>query len=106
MKEFQNTVLDRYLMEKSVSLNVAYRKYEDGGFGAECLDIPGCMAQGESEEEAKANIIKAIEACLSVMFEDRMRATSERRGGYNNENTESLGTISIALIPSLEEACR
>jgi predicted RNase H-like HicB family nuclease len=106
MKEPQKTVLDQYLTEKSVSLNVVYRKYEDGGIVAECLDIPGCMSQGESEEEAKTNIIKAIEACLSVMFEDRMKATSERRGQYNNEDTASLGTISIALMPSLEEACR
>ncbi len=106
MNEPKKTVLDRYLTEKTVSLDVVYRRYEDGGVVAECLDIPGCMSQGDTEEEAKANIINAIEACLSVMFEDRMRATSERRGEYNNKDSETLGTISIALMPSLEEACR
>jgi predicted RNase H-like HicB family nuclease len=100
------SVLDRYLTEKSVSLNVVYRRYKDGGVVAECLDIPGCLSQGDTEEEAKANIINAIEACLSVMFEDRMLATSEGKPELNGGNSESRGIVSIELLPSLEEAHR
>ena len=39
-------------------------------FIAKCLDIPGCISQGRTKEEAMANIQDAIEGCLSVIRED------------------------------------
>lgn len=32
----------------------------DGGWIAECLDLPGCMSQGETRDEAIHNLIDAI----------------------------------------------
>ena len=49
---------------------------EEGGFIGECLEIPGCMAQGETEQEVEANLREAINECLSVMFEDLLRETA------------------------------
>lgn len=43
---------------------------EEGGYLAECLDIPGCMSQGDTRSEAMANIIDAIAACMEVIAED------------------------------------
>jgi len=37
---------------------------EDGGFVVECPVIPGCISQGDTREEALANIRDAIELCL------------------------------------------
>ena len=37
---------------------------EDGGFVVECPVIPGCISQGDTREEALANIREAIELCL------------------------------------------
>jgi predicted RNase H-like HicB family nuclease len=37
---------------------------EDGGFVAECPVIPGCISQGDTRDEALANIREAIELCL------------------------------------------
>ena len=37
---------------------------EDGGYVAECPAIPGCVSEGETVEEALANIQEAIEGCL------------------------------------------
>jgi predicted RNase H-like HicB family nuclease len=65
------TVLDRLLTSNDVSLSVIYRRCKDGGYVAECLGIPGCLSQGDTEEEAKASIISAIMTCLSVLLEDR-----------------------------------
>jgi len=42
---------------------------EDGGFVAECPEIPGCVSEGETLEEAMANIRDAIEGCLAVLKE-------------------------------------
>ncbi|HVV53430.1 MAG TPA: type II toxin-antitoxin system HicB family antitoxin [Polyangia bacterium] len=37
---------------------------EDGGFVVECPVIPGCVSQGDTRDEALANIREAIELCL------------------------------------------
>jgi antitoxin HicB len=42
---------------------------EDGGFVAECPAIPGCVSEGDTVEEAIANIRDAIEGCLAVLRE-------------------------------------
>lgn len=42
---------------------------EDGVFIAECLSIPGCASQGQTEAEAEANIADAIRECLAVRQE-------------------------------------
>ena len=58
-----------------VCLNIVFRKSEiDGGYIAECLELPGCMSQGETQGEARANIVDAIEACISVLVEDYLQA--------------------------------
>ena len=40
---------------------------EDGGYVAECPTIPGCISEGNTVEEALANIKDAIEGCLESM---------------------------------------
>jgi len=42
---------------------------EDGVWVAECPLIPGCVSQGQTREEAVANIREAIAACLEVRAE-------------------------------------
>ena len=42
---------------------------EDGGFVVECPAIPGCVSEGDTVEEAIANIREAIEGCLAVLRE-------------------------------------
>jgi predicted RNase H-like HicB family nuclease len=64
---------------KDVTLTVAFHPSEEGGFWAECLDIPGCVSQGETEAEVHASIKEAIDACLGVMFEDRLRQVMQTR---------------------------
>jgi len=43
---------------------------EDGGFVVKCPDIPGCVSQGDTREEALANIHEAISLCLEVIRDD------------------------------------
>ena len=43
---------------------------EDGAYIAKCLDIPGCISQGVTREEALTNINDAISLCLEVIKED------------------------------------
>lgn len=40
---------------------------DEGGFCIECPELPGCISQGETEEEAIKNIREAMEGYLTCM---------------------------------------
>ena len=43
---------------------------EDDGWVVECPSLPGCISQGESKEEAVANIRDAIKVYITALEED------------------------------------
>jgi predicted RNase H-like HicB family nuclease len=45
----------------------------DGGYIAECADLPGCISQGETQVEAAANLADAIAGYLAVVIEDHLQ---------------------------------
>ena len=45
---------------------------EDGYWVAECPTLPGCISQGESREEAVANIKEAIMGYINALHEDNI----------------------------------
>ena len=62
-------------------VNLVFRRIDDDGdvyFVAECLEIPGCVSQGATQEEAELNIKDAIGACLSVMYMDALKRVTDR----------------------------
>jgi len=52
---------------------------EDGMYVAECPDIPGCVSQGKTENEAEKNIQGAIKECLEVRREKGLPLTVKTR---------------------------
>ncbi|MFY9167767.1 MAG: type II toxin-antitoxin system HicB family antitoxin, partial [Desulfomonilia bacterium] len=40
---------------------------EDGGYWAECPEIPGCVSQGDTIRETLEMIKDAIDGCLNVI---------------------------------------
>lgn len=46
----------------------------DGGYIVECLNLPGCMSQGDTVEEAVEKIGEAIAGVLAARFERNLRA--------------------------------
>ena len=50
-----------------MKLQVVIERDETGYYVAEIPALPGCMSQGRTLEEAKANIREAIGAWLTVM---------------------------------------
>jgi predicted RNase H-like HicB family nuclease len=50
---------------------------EDGIWIVECPSIPGCVSQGNTRDEALANVKDAIQACLEVRAEQGMPLTIE-----------------------------
>jgi predicted RNase H-like HicB family nuclease len=59
-----------------VTVRVVLYPGEDGYVVAECPELPGCMSQGRTREDALANVREAIEGWFDVEAAD---AATHRR---------------------------
>ena len=50
---------------------------EEGGYWAKVPALPGCYSQGETLDEALANIKEAIESHLIALSEDKQKIPEE-----------------------------
>jgi predicted RNase H-like HicB family nuclease len=60
---------------------------EDGGFVATCPALPGCISQGDTREEALANVREAITVAL---------ANREAEGGWSPARVE-VATVRVPV---------
>jgi predicted RNase H-like HicB family nuclease len=51
---------------------------EDGQWVAECPSLPGCVSQGQTRQEAVANIREAIEAYVEALRVDALPVPEEK----------------------------
>ena len=61
-----------------MKLKVIIHEAEEGGFWAEVPSIPGCVTQGEKFEELLHNLYEAVDACLSVDFQESQISGMDR----------------------------
>lgn len=86
---------------------MVFREIEEGGeryFVAECLEIPGCVSQGETLEAVRKNIEDAIQLCLSVLFEDCVRGLMARNTEHDLRGISAQGRLMINPTPQLKYA--
>lgn len=62
-----------------MKLTVTIDRDEDGVWIVECPSIPGCVSQGNTKDEALANIREAIALCIGVRAEQGLPLTVETR---------------------------
>jgi predicted RNase H-like HicB family nuclease len=80
-------------------LKVVFCQGEDGFIIAECPQLPGCMSQGRTREEAARNIVDAIQSVLIVrMGQFSPEASSTDCCGENYEGEESFRVEGPELI--------
>ncbi|HEY5331023.1 MAG TPA: type II toxin-antitoxin system HicB family antitoxin [Acidobacteriaceae bacterium] len=89
-----------------LGLTVVFRAVpEENIVVAECLEIPGCVSQGATQEEAHKNIQDAMRLCLSVIFEDRIREVIESHAGsIDYTGITGQQSIRVRAVPQLEYA--
>jgi predicted RNase H-like HicB family nuclease len=78
-------------LAKGGPLRIAYaiQKDElDGGYIAECAELPGCVSQGETEGEAAANLADAVADYISVIIEDHLQ--KQHAVSVTSEQKETL----------------
>jgi predicted RNase H-like HicB family nuclease len=62
----------------------------DGGYISECLDLPGCMSQGDTEEAALESLADAIAAVLAVQIQDQVAALAQQGQAAGHEHRLKL----------------
>ncbi len=72
-------------MKGARNMNATYHivmfEAEEGGFWAEVVELPGCVAQGESMNELVQNARDAIEVFLEAMGEEGQEPLKDRHIG-------------------------
>lgn len=61
-------------------LTVVMEQEEDGGYSVYVAELPGCASQGDTWEEALANIKEAIALYLWSLQEDGLRPSFKEIG--------------------------
>ena len=54
------------MSEHPMRLHVVLEAAEEGGFTAQCVEIPGAISEGDTTEEALSNVQDAIRSVLEV----------------------------------------
>ena len=60
-----------------MTLKAIVHKAEEGGYWAEVPSLPGCLTQGETLDELKANLHEAIDLWLSAGDETMKPSASD-----------------------------
>lgn len=74
-------------MNESLHLTINYEDAGDGWVMAQIAEIPGAISQGKTREEARANVIDALDLLLTP--------DEELAGKSNGADSESV-TLTVA----------
>ncbi len=58
-------------------LTIIYEWSEDGWWVAEIAEVPGALSQGRTKEEARVNVLDALNELLQARREDALKRTHE-----------------------------
>lgn len=63
---------------KGKKFTVILREEPEGGYSAQCLELPGAISQGDNRKQALANIREAIEGYLEAFPEELAQLKRKR----------------------------
>jgi predicted RNase H-like HicB family nuclease len=82
------------------TLTILVHEAEEGGYWGEVLELPGCVSQGESLEELRANMREAIEAVLETGLEKlHAEFELESNAGEIRGSSENFSAVHGSPIP-------
>lgn len=82
-------------MNQQVTLNVLVDKDEDGVFVASVFELPGCVSDGDTIEEALEHVREAAEGYLEVLHEEGRLVP--RGASATSLSTPVLRRLEVAL---------
>ena len=63
---------------KGKKFTVILREEPEGGYSAQCMELPGVISQGENRKEALANVKEALEGYLEAFPEELSQLKRKR----------------------------
>jgi predicted RNase H-like HicB family nuclease len=85
-----------------MSFNLEFQPDEESGwFVVHVVELPGCVSQGATIGEAKANIANGLEAYMEVLLETAILNQATREGSLSVESSAS-GTAKMLVRPKFE----
>ena len=82
---------------KALRFKIEIEVDEDGRYIAECVDLPGCVSDGETEEEALDNIADAIRGYLASMAKHARSEEGSRVRVIEVEVVAAVGSVSRSV---------
>ena len=58
---------------------IVIHEAEEGGYWGEVPAMPGCVSEGETVEECRANVMEAARGCLAVYIDMAMKRLAAGR---------------------------
>jgi predicted RNase H-like HicB family nuclease len=69
-----STFVDQFVSGHDISFNLEFERDEESGwFAVYVVELPGCVSQGATIQDAKRNIANALESYMEVLFETALR---------------------------------
>jgi predicted RNase H-like HicB family nuclease len=69
-----NAIVDKIIAGHDLRFNLEFQCDEESGWiVVHVVELPGCVSQGATIEEAKANVANALESYLDVLLETAIR---------------------------------
>ena|ERR1700681_2677522 len=74
-----NAIGDKIITGHDFTFNLEFKRDEESGwFVVHVVELPGCVTQGATIEEAQANIANALESYMEVLLETAIRNQAAR----------------------------
>jgi predicted RNase H-like HicB family nuclease len=83
--------VDKIVTGNDLALHLEFERDGDSGwFTVHVVELPGCVSQGATRDEAKANIADALEAYMEVLLENAIRSQTPPSKATTGEIAEML----------------
>ena len=95
------TTIDKIITGQDLTFNLEFERDEESGwFTVQVVELPGCVSQGATVEEAKANIANALELYMEVLLEDAVRNQAASKASVSVEPLSE--TAKMLVRPKFE----
>jgi predicted RNase H-like HicB family nuclease len=93
--------VDKIISGNDLTFNLKFQRDEESKwFVVHVIELPGCVSQGATIDEAKANIANALESYMEVLLETAIR-NQAREGSLPVESSVSE-TAKMLVRPKFE----
>ncbi len=96
------TLVDKIISGHDLTFNLEFQRDDESGwFVVHVVELPGCVSQGATIDEAKTNIANALESYMEVLLETAIRGQATQQVSVSIESSVSE-TAKMLVRPKFE----